>query len=318
MNGSYIFLSVILTLLFIMIFGGYIIFLVVSKRRTERPNTFEGMFNNTSRDENTLIRLKRDYEWFDENRSEDISILSNDGLRLSATLLSAKTEEPKGVIVMMHGYRSASRRDLCLQMRILHEAGYHLIVADQRSHVRSEGKYICYGIKEREDAMLWRAKAAELFGKDLPTALMGLSMGGATVLMASGLADKNDTSLRCIVADCPFSSPWDIVREVMLHTYKLYHIPMLYIINFWCKAIAKFSLRETSAERSVSSSHLPVLIIHGDADTFVSCKHSERVAAACPDRVRLVKISRANHAEAIFYDEELYKKELFSFLEQHM
>jgi pimeloyl-ACP methyl ester carboxylesterase len=276
------------------------------------------MFNKVDASDASRARLRVDYDWFDQNKDEDIYLTSSDGLKLAATVVRVKDKDSKGVIILFHGYRSAFRRDLCLQMRILHEAGYDIIAAHQRSHGKSEGKYICYGIKEREDAMLWRAKAAELFGKDTPVALMGLSMGGATVLMASDLADQKDTALRCIVADCPFSYPWDIVREVMLNRYKLYHVPMLYFINFWCRAIAKYSLCSNSSKKSVCASHLPILIFHGDSDTFVAHSHSRSVADASPRNTRLVTIPGADHAQAIFYDEELYTKELLSFLEKHM
>lgn len=319
MTVFHICLYIFLSLAFVFFLGGYIIFLFVSRRRSERPDTFEDMFFKIKTSDQTRERLRRDYDWFNNSPRENITISSHDNLELFATLIRAKEAiAPKGVIILLHGYRSSARRDLCLQMRILHDEGYHLIVAHQRAHGKSEGKYICYGVNERYDAMLWRQKAALIFGDDMPVALMGLSMGGATVLMASELADKNDTALRCIVADCPFSSPWDIVSEVIWNKYRLYPKPILHVVNLWCRLIAKFDLRGASAPKSVAASHLPVLILHGDNDLFVPHSHSKRVSAAAAKNTKLVLISKADHAQAIFYDENLYKKELLSFLEKYM
>ena len=319
MTFIYIFLLIIFLISAIFMIAGYVIFLRVCKRRPERHETFEGMFSENKLSLSTEVRLREDYNWFDESRTEEISITSMDGLKLYATVINARKDTvPKGVVIVFHGYRSSARRDTCMQMRILHEAGYHLIVADQRSHGRSEGKYICYGSKERFDAMAWRKKAADIFGEDIPVALMGLSMGGATVLMASALANKSDKALRCIIADCPFSSPWDIVSYVIWKRHKIYPKPILYFVNFWCKALAKFDLTAPTSAKCVANTHLPILIFHGDSDGYVPHRHSVNIADASKKRVKLSLFKDADHGEAIFYDEEGYTKELLTFLKNNM
>ena len=317
MTAFYICLSVLLFFLLVLILVGYAVFGFASRRWHERENTFEGTFLKILDNEAFIKKLRPDYEWFDSITPEGIEIRSHDGLMLYADLLRVKDIPAKGTVILFHGYRSAARRDFCLQIRILYEAGYNVIAAHQRAHGKSEGKYLCYGLNERRDAMLWRKKASEIFGQDMPTALMGLSMGGATVLMASGLASEEDTSLRCVIADCPFSSPWDIIKEVTWSKYRIYPYPVMYFTNLWFMLLAKCNLKSTSSSESVATTHLPILVIHGDNDTFVVPEHSKKVAAAS-DSVKLVLIPNANHAQAIFYDEELYKKELLSFLDKHM
>ena len=76
---------------------------------------------------------------------------------------------------------------------------------------RARGKYITYGVKERFDCRDWAVYAARRFG-DRPLFLMGISMGAATVLMASGLELPENT--RGIVADCGFTTPWEIMAHV--------------------------------------------------------------------------------------------------------
>lgn len=315
----YISLSVIFSLFIIFMISGYIVFLRVCKRRSERPNTFEELFSREKLSLSAELRLRSDYNWFDENKAKEISIHSADGLKLYATIIHAKKDTaPKGVVLIFHGYRSSARHDTCLQMKILHDAGYHLVVADQRSHGRSEGKYICYGAKERFDAMLWRKKVSEIFGENTPVALMGLSMGGATVLMASALADKSDKALRCIIADCPFSSAWDIVSYVIWRKHRIYPQPILYFVNFWCRILAKFDLTVPTSADCVRKTHLPILLFHGSKDNYVPLCHSQKISNASIDKVKLSVFCGANHGQAIFCDEERYKNELLTFLENNM
>ncbi len=318
MIALYICLALLASIILFFLIGGYVVFFVASVRCKEVEDTFENAFVKIKDNPTLKERLRQDYKWFENIEKEDLTITSHDNLKLFANLIRAKNDKPKGVVICFHGYRSYVRRDLCMQMRILHEENYHVIAVHQRSHRKSEGKYVCYGLKERHDAIRWRKKAGEIFGDDMPVALMGLSMGGATVLMASDLADKNDRALRCIVADCPFISPWTIISEVMRKRYRVPAFPLIYFTNLWFRILARCKLRETTALKSISSSHLPALIFHGDADTFVASEHSKTIAKNSPHNTKLVLIPNADHAAAIFHDEQLYKKELFEFLDKHM
>lgn len=297
--------------------GGFHLFCRICKRSPARENNFEAQFSDFDLSLELKNRLHSDYDWFDEHKTREVCTLSSDRLRLVATAVDApKDKEARGVIILFHGYRSNPRREFCIQMRRLHEAGYHLIVTDQRAHGRSGGKYLCYGVKEAEDVISWRKEADNIYGNSLPIIFMGLSMGGATVLMASALVDKNDPRVRGVVADCPFSSPTQIISHVMKKYHKLPPQPLLSFANFWCRGLANFTLSAHSAAECLSRSHLCALLIHGTDDDFVPIGHSEKVVADSGGRARLVPIKNAPHAEAIYYDEELYMSELLSFISE--
>ena len=310
----YLSLSIIFLLLAFFLAYGYVIFIRTCKRRPDTKTSFEKMFSGKQSYVPYLSRLREDHDWFDESASEQLEIASSDGLKLAATLIKAQTAA-KGCIILFHGYRSTVRRDFCMQMRRLHNEGYHLIVTDQRSHGKSEGKWLCFGAKERKDAILWSKKATELFGDDTPIALMGLSMGGATVIMASELAAQNP-SVRCVFADCPFDYPFERVSQVIQSSHDIYPFPVMYFVNFWCRLLAGFSLREASATKAARISGLPILIIHGKNDEFVRISHSQRIAVS--DNVQLIEIDKADHTEAIYYEEQLYMTQMLEFLNKNM
>ncbi len=315
----YIVLAIVAMLLAVGFIVGNHVFRRMCVRHASRPDDFEQMFSESQRNSAARDSLIESFKLFDTLDTEEFSIYSDDGLKLFATAVYAnKDVAPKGVVLMFHGYHSAGRRDFCIQIKILHNAGYHILLADQRTHQRSEGKYVCYGTKEHRDVLLWRNKAEEIFGKELPITYMGLSMGGATVLMASGITYKDDGNVRCVVADCPFCTPHEVVAHVLTTRHNMIPYPLLFFINFWCITIAKFSLFKYSSARAVAHTHLPILIFHGMEDDYVKYTQSEKISKASHGNLTLSLYPGANHAECVYRDEERYKKELLDFLDKHM
>lgn len=138
---------------------------------------------------------------------EDIFLPSFDGLRLHGQLV--QQPESKGTILLFHGYRSSWVIDFSIVLPYYYSLGYDLLVVDERAHGQSEGDYITFGVRERRDVVTWAQYAAMHFGPAHPLILDGLSMGAATVLMASEL--DLPASVRGIIADCGFSSPYAIM-----------------------------------------------------------------------------------------------------------
>lgn len=319
MNWLYISVAIIFGILILLFALAYIIFHETVVRKKARKDNVNTLFTHNKIEIIGESKLRAALDWVSEHAVADVCIESEDGLRLHAALIDPpKGITPKGVVIMFHGYRSFCARDFCLQLPMLHEAGYSIMLVDHRSHGKSEGKYIYYGTKECYDAILWRKKASEIYGNDIPIAFFGLSMGGATVLMASGLVDKDDTQVKCIVADCPFDSAYDIIKHVLWKYRKIYPQPVIHFAGFWHRFIAGFNMRAPSASERVKDSHLPILIFHGKDDKFVPTQCSVDIANSAKDRTRLVLIDNAEHAEAVYYNYELYKKELIEFLDTNM
>ena len=316
LSGIYLWLTILFAFLVITFAFAYMIFYRVSVRKKPRQPDVRSLFSQNKIDIIGEENIKNTLKWIENSISEDVYIMSDDGLKLHASLINA--ENAKGVIIIFHGYRSFGARDFCQQLPILHDAGYHIMLIDQRSHGKSEGKYIYYGTKEYKDALLWRKKASIIYGNDIPIALFGLSMGGATVLMASGEIEKDDTQVKCIIADCPFYSAYEIITHVLWKYFKIYPQPIIHFVKFWCRFLADFNMNSPSCAEQAKKSSLPFLLFHGKEDKFVPTECSVKLANELSDKAKLVLIEKAEHAEAIYYDRELYKKELLEFLEKHL
>ena len=240
---------------------------------------------------------------------EDVSITSHDGLRLAAKYYHVRDGAP--LAIAFHGYRSSGYIDFAGGSELCFDMGHNLLLVDQRSHGKSQGNAITFGILERYDCLAWIDYAVRRFGADTPIVLYGVSMGAAPVLMASGLPLHE--SVKGIVADCPFSSPSDIILSVC----KARHYPPRLSYPFICLGawiFGHFNLRAESAANAVKRAAVPILLIHGESDGFVPPDMSAVIAASSPDLVRRVTFPDADHAMSYLVDEPRYREIVTDFV----
>lgn len=257
-------------------------------------------------------RMKEAQAYIRAHTREKVKLTSFDGLELAALYLPV--ERPRGTVIAFHGYRSLATIDFALEVEFFHRLGYDVLLPYQRSHGESQGKYITYGVKERFDCRDWAHYAAQRFGEDKPLFLMGISMGAATVLMASGLELPGNT--RGIVADCGFTTPWDIMAHVARRDYRLPPFPLLYLLDGLARLRAGFRLKGADTRKALERNRIPVLFLHGEEDSFVPLSMTEENFAACRAEKRLYTVPGAGHAQSFGVDPEGCKRVLREFLER--
>ena len=120
------------------------------------------------------------------------------------------------------------------------------------------------------------------------------------MLMASGL-ELPDT-VRGIVADCGFTSPWDIMAHVAKRDFKLPAFPLLYALDLLARIIAGFGLREADTRRALQKNTRPVLFLHGREDDFVPLRMTEENSRACKAEQELYLVRGAGHAQSFARD----------------
>lgn len=252
--------------------------------------------------------MRRSMNFVLQHPYEEVSICSDDGLKLSGRYYHRKDGAP--LVIFMHGYRGSWLRDGNGIFIYSKKLGYNILIVDQRAHGKSEGRTITFGIKERYDCIRWIEWALERFGEDTKLVLSGISMGAATVLMT---ADMNlPKQVKGIIADCPFSSPKAIIRKVIKEMH--YPVSIVYgLAKVGAKLMGGFDIEETSAVEAVTKSTLPILIIHGDDDRFVPCAMSKECLMAGQEHVELVIIEGAGHGLSSCVDARKYEETLMEF-----
>ena len=250
-------------------------------------------------------------QWILETRAlpqEDICITSFDGLRLWATYYECAPGAP--IELMFHGYRGSAHREMAAGVHRAFQLGHSAILVDQRCCGRSEGNTITFGVKEHKDCLTWVDYMVKRFGPEVKIILTGISMGAATVMMAS---DKGlPKNVIGILADCGYNSQKDIIYLVT----KGMHLPpkLSYpFVKLGAKLFGHFDLDETTPEESLKHCQVPVIFFHGQEDSFVPCYMSERCYNACASRKKLVTIPGAGHGLSFPMAPQHYLKEADAF-----
>lgn len=243
---------------------------------------------------------------------EDAYIISPlDGIRLHARIYLGKPDAP--VQIMCHGYRSTPFRDFSGGALEAMARGHNVILIDQRAHGESEGKQITYGICERHDLIAWANYAAERF-RDRPIILLGISMGGATVVAASNL--EMPEAVKCIISDCPYS----VLRDILISTARKMGFPswVYPLISLSAKMFGKINIPDGNFVESVRKTRLPILIIHGEDDGFVPAEMSAALYEANPEMIRRITFPGAHHGTSYLTDRDRYMSEFDAFVSEHI
>lgn len=243
-----------------------------------------------------------------ERKYESVTISSFDGSRLFARYYHVSDGAP--VQILFHGYKSSSLLDCSGGTYFAHKLGHNALVVDQRSHGQSDGKIITFGIKERKDCLCWIHYAIKRFGNDVKIILSGLSMGASTVLMA---ADLNlPPNVKGIIADCPYSSPGEIIMKVGKDRHFPPHIMYPFV---WLGALifGHFNLSESSAAKAIKECRIPILLFHGEKDNFVPCEMSKKLHQSGAHDIVLELFPGAGHGLCYMILPDKYEKAVEEF-----
>ncbi len=232
---------------------------------------------------------------------EEVYIKSFDGLRLFGRYYETAKNAP--VQMLFHGYRSNAIRDFSGGLQFYLNLGFNVLLVDQRAHGKSEGKAIAFGVLERYDCLEWTKYIEKRCGGDVPIIITGLSMGAATVLMASDLElPKNVVG---ILADCGYSSPKDIICKVIKGLH--YPVAPTYLfVRLGGIIYGGFDIEKSSAQMSLAKTDIPVLFVHGEDDRFVPCEMSRQNHNICKSNCRILTIKGAAHGTSYLVDKDSY------------
>ena len=247
-------------------------------------------------------------DWFLSQKRETVLISAHDGISLHAEILEAA--DAVGTVLLMHGYRGSAISDFGAVFRFYHEHGYHIVVPDERACGKSGGAYITLGVKESLDCKAWTEFIASRYG-ELPIFLDGVSMGATTVMMATarGLPEN----VRGVIADCGFTSPWEIICAVLRETKLVPVFPFAYLAKAFARMFAGFGLTELSATDAMKACQIPVFFAHGKRDRFVPYEMTVKNFGACAAPKELFTVEEAGHGMCYLVRPHEYEERILAF-----
>ena len=250
----------------------------------------------------------------------EATIQAADGLILWAALAPGQSDCHRWAICV-HGYHDTFE-SMGAIARQYWQAGWNVLMPDQRGHGKSEGTYVGWGYDERLDLLGWvnyvlrRDPEAEIL-------LHGVSMGAAAVLMASGGALPRQ--VKAAVSDCSYTTIEAEMRHVLSTRRRelapgALPLPAGILFSSLRKTVlrrAGYDLREAAPVEAVAHSKTPTLFIHGVEDDFVPAAMMSKLyqAACCPKS--FLWMPGAGHAEAVGADPDLYWTAVSTFLQDY-
>lgn len=295
----------IIALLFVVSVGASFYFFHVAQIREEKS-----FINNNGRSKDNSLYA---YEQSFDQLTKETLWMTNQGLKQDAWYVPAETATNKTVIVV-HGFTN-DKEDMKPYAWIFHELGYNVLMPDNMSHGDSEGQIIGFGWNDRLNVIKWAELLVEQ-NSDSEITLFGVSMGAATVMMASGEESLPDQVVN-IIEDCGYSSVWDELKYQAKDMYNLPAFPILYEVSAISKIRAGFSYGQASSVNQLKNNTRPVLFIHGGDDTFVPTSMVYKNYQATQGEKELYIVKGVGHAKSFETDPQAYIEKISTFLKKY-
>ena len=245
--------------------------------------------------------IKMGHDWLLEHNAQDVYTESEDGLRLHGLWIPA--ENAKGTMVLVHGYHSCVMTDYSVAFPLYYEQGFNLLLPSQRSHGKSQGKYVTFGVLESRDMLRWIEYHNAHFGSQ-PIIFSGMSMGASTVMYLAG--ECLPENVKGFIADCGFTTPKEIISQVFRKTT---HIPawtVTWATELFARCFGHFSLTQKDSRKTLINNTRPILLVHGLDDDFVPCHMTPQSFDACGGDKRLLLVEDATHGISFLKAKERY------------
>lgn len=259
------------------------------------------------------LRMKEEMRaWLESQPQEKWTAFAADGKRLNAVYVPFG--DGKKAVLCIHGWHG-DHTELSGQARFLQEAGYGALLPDLYAHGESEGKLIGFGWPDKEYILQWIDRLIEAGVTEI--GICGVSMGAATAMMTIGETGRLPEQVKWAAEDCGYSSVYDqMISTAGTFMKKVPFLikPVVNTASLWCRITRGFSFRDASAEAQLRKCRIPLLMIHGTADTFVPYFMLDRNEAAVSSPHRVLRTEGTPHAASMYEYYDLYKDTFLKFV----
>lgn len=248
--------------------------------------------------------------WLAASPYDSVEITTEEGYTLLGHLNTAEQESHRWVIAV-HGYTSyyTSVEDIGYAYW---QEGYHVLLPELRAHGNSEGEYIGMGYYDSVDMLSWIDLILAL-DPEAEIVLHGVSMGAATVLCTAG-QETLPENVVAVVEDCGYTSAYQMMVEQLDYRFGLPEFPIMPAANLVAQIKAGYNLKEANPLDALETAEVPILFIHGDADTYVLPYMLDILYDSYTGEKQKLVVEGAEHAAARDVAPELYYSSVFSFL----
>lgn len=218
-------------------------------------------------------------------------------------------------VVILHGYNGSMEDVYDIAMRYAEE-GYNILTPDLRGNGESEGAFLGMGWTDRLDIINW----IDVILKKNPSAqvvIHGIDTGADAALMLSGEPLKS--SIKAIVAEGAYPKAWDVVKKEYKARYEKWPVfPFLNMLNPVMKVWAGYSLKDANALKQVKNTSVPILLINGGKDTYVTEDMTKEIDKAIASTHERLTIPTGTHEDCRYAEPDNYYNKTFDFINKYV
>lgn len=257
--------------------------------------------------------------WYDSLKTagllRDTFITGHRDFRIHACYApAAEPANAQGTAIVVHGYGDNHFVFLYLVRMYRDYLNYNVLFPDLQYHGYSEGDHIQMGWYDRLDLLKWIEVAHGIFDDDFMV-LHGVSMGAATVMMASG--EQLPDYVRCIVEDCGYSSVVSQFNNNRRQSFPFVAPDIMQSASLVCRHKYGWGFWEATTLTQLPGCTIPMYFIHGDADDFVPVDNLyKNFEAKSQGYKEYWIVPGAVHANAFAKYPEEYKARVADFLKR--
>lgn len=245
-----------------------------------------------------------DEGYYDNLAMTRIMIKTKDNCQLAGYL--AKCGNPMGCILLSHGI-SSSHAKLLGHVEFFKAHNYDVLLIDQRGYGNSSKSISTYGVKEKEDLLLWISRLRNIGYSKI--GIFGHSMGASAALLTCKAAEGPDF----IIAESGFSN-FSALLKWQLSQNKLPYFAVAPILNIICRVFHGFALDRIDVISEIKDCKIPLLFIHGREDKLIPCVMSKAMSEATGSELYIVEGCGHSIYNNIHHSRYEYEKVLNDFL----
>ncbi|WP_462394517.1 alpha/beta hydrolase [Lentilactobacillus parabuchneri] len=220
--------------------------------------------------------------------------------------------------------------------KMFYDLGYNVLMPYTRGQNASDGEWLTFGNKDKQDWVNWINQIDQVNGKDSQIVLYGQSLGADTALQYAGSGNL-PSSVKATIEDCGFSTlpsliyhlyngaanslnsitskiGWNLNGSIPLVPFD----QLLTAMNNINKFVQGFNLDDVSGITAVKNSKLPTLFISTQDDAFIPDSETQtmyNMSASSDKKLWILDGHVGGHASASNAVQD-YMKNIEAFLAQ--
>lgn len=256
--------------------------------------------------------IKTEQDWFMSCHPVRYCMI-RDGLKLYGWYMDKGSAN---TVILVHGWHDTGYTRTGQARFYAETLGYNVFLPNLRCHGESEGRYIGMAGRDRKDLIGW-IELLEKHHGEKRIVLDGQSMGGATVLALSGDREL-PASVKVVISDSGFSSVRDMAAGLFKGTPRIFTGILMELVTLWCFLLLGETYRKEAPIEQAALSGIPILIIHGTADTFVPFSMADKIYGVIKAPRDRLYVEGASHVMSYWKDRKRYEAKVTEFLAEYM